>query len=58
MGSGDVVELAERRPWWPSIVRRLQMPLQTRKLKNYEPSSSWLPEHSNQCLESVHGWRS
>jgi hypothetical protein len=58
MGAGGVVELAARRPWWPSIARGLQIPLQTRKLKNYARSSSWLPEHSSQCLESVHGWRS
>lgn len=54
MGAGGVVELAERRQLWPSIVRRLQMPLQVRKLKNYARSSSWLPAHSSQCLEPVH----
>jgi hypothetical protein len=42
---------------WLSIVRRLQVPLQARKLKNYAPSSSWLPAHSSQCLEPVHGER-
>jgi len=51
---GSVVRLAERQSWWPNIVQCLEFPQQLRKGKNYAPSSSWLPEHSSQCLEGVH----
>ena len=57
MGAGGVVELAERRQLWQSIVRRLQMPSQVRRLKNYAHSSSWLPAHSSECLRPVHSER-
>jgi hypothetical protein len=56
-GAGDVVELAERRQLWSGIVRRKQMPSQVPQLKDYVRSSSWLPEHSSQCLEPVHNER-
>jgi hypothetical protein len=56
--AGGVVELAERRSWWPSVAQRLQFPQQLRKLKNYAPSSSWLPEHSSQLLDCLHDRRS
>lgn len=56
--AGNVVQLEKRKSWWPNVERCLKFPLPLRKLKNYSPSSSWLPEHSSQWLECVHDRRS
>jgi hypothetical protein len=55
--AGNVVQLEKRRSWWPNVERCLKFPLPLRKLKDYSPSSSWLPEHSSQWLECMHDRR-
>lgn len=49
---------SERKALWSDVFRCFQFPLNNaRKSMKYSPSSTWLPEHTSQWLESVRDGR-
>ena len=49
---------SERKVLWSNVFRCFQFPLNNaRRSVKYSPSSTWLPEHTSQWLESVRDGR-